>query len=272
MTFFPYSDLTSTKSPIAIIFLSAFQLVLRPKLKKLFGEFFFTRINGKRYLFRASCPVKWTEGIGRSREFHFFTLDNGNSFSPELLNRIGKYKKRNKIAHFTSTLFAVSSDMRTNFKNALKVNKIPKLADAVEKLKKEKEQILEEDIALLSQELGITVADFLLTTDMPKDHQEKLLQTLAKEGLTHVVEPIDTGIINDLKNFRSFAPEWFPTVLTATQQTELEHKRMEARASKGFNKLILMIGFSFIIVVMITAFVATNDLSFTLPSLPIGGR
>ncbi len=117
MVLFPWSDFTNNKYPVAIIFISPIHLVIRPRMKKFFGNFFFTRINGKRYLFHADHPVKWTEGIGHSREFHFFSIVNGNGFSPELLQRISDYKIRNKVSHLSEHLAAVSSDMRVNFKN-----------------------------------------------------------------------------------------------------------------------------------------------------------
>ena len=119
----------------------------------------------------------------------------------------------------------------------------------------------------LCKERNISISDFVMSDKELDDKQrEKILQTLARQGLTHVVEPIDIDTISDLKKFKSFDPSWIPTLMTAHQQADLEHKKMEARAPKGFNKLILIVGFAFIITIMITAFVATSDISLTLPT------
>lgn len=270
MVLFPYADMTSNKSPIAFIFISAYHLVMRPKLRKLFGNFFFTRINGKRYLFHANYPVKWTEGIGSSREFHFFSIKNGNAFSPELLQRINDYKMRNRVSIMTQTLAAVSSDIRVSFANALRMGNNKKVADALERMKKAKEQLTEDDFEQLCKECKIPISDFV--NDMPEletKQKEKVLQTLSREGLTHVFEPIDMSILNDLDRYKSFDPSWIPTLLNATNQTELEHKKLEARASKGFNKLLMMGIFGGIIVMMITVFIATSDISLSLPEFGI---
>lgn len=268
MVLFPYSDLTSSKSPIAIIFVSPNHIVLRPRLKKLFGNFFFTRINGKRYLLHANNPVKWVEGIGRAREFHFFSIigKNGNAFSPELLQRISQYKIQNKIPEMTETLRAVSTDLRTQFSNVVKMQGNKKIADALERKKEAKKKLTEDDFEDLSKELGITIADYVAEdSELTQKEKESILTNLARQGLTHVFEPIPTGILNDLKNYMSFDPSWMTTLLNATQQTELEHKKLEARASKGFNKLFLMGIFGGLIAMLLIIFLATADINLTLP-------
>jgi len=269
--FFPYQDLTTRKSPIAFIFVSPDHVVFRPRLKKLFGNFFFTRINGKRYLFHANKPVKWSEGIGGAREFHFFSIigKNGNAFSPELLSRIDAYKIKNKVANMSETIAAVSSDMRTNFANIAKMTGNKKIADAVERKKLSKKKLTESDFEDLSKELGITISDFVMESELNQKEKENILSTLAKQGLTHVTEPINTDILNDLKNYKSFDPSWITTLLNATQQTELEHKKLEARASKGYNKLLLMGMLGGIISIMLITFVATSEINITLPEIGI---
>lgn len=268
MVFFPYQDLTSSKSPIAIIFVSPQQIVLRPRLKKLFGNFFFTRINGKRYLFNANYPVKWAEGIGLTREFHFFSIANGNGFTPELLQRIKDYKIQNKVSHLSEHLAAVSSDMRVSFRNLFKMKSMRGVADAVERMKAAKAALTDEDFEQLSKELGLTAADYVMNDEsLDTKEKERIIALMAKEGLTHVITPIDTSVLEDLKKYKSFDPSWIPTLLNATSQTDLEHKKMEARASKGFNKLFLMLMLGGIITVLLVSFLASSDLNISLPSV-----